>query len=58
MEIEGRGTTPVDRALDTWTCLMIDDLPTWIPPRWVDRKQRPLRNARVLARQQGLGLRC
>jgi len=39
---------------------MTDDLPTWIPPRWVDREQRPLRNARVLARQQGLGLglRC
>jgi Domain of unknown function (DUF222)/HNH endonuclease len=41
-----------------WTCVMIDDLPAWIPPKWVDREQRPLRNARVLARQQGLGLRC
>ncbi len=41
-----------------WTCVMIDDLPAWVPPRWVDPEQRPLRNTRVLARQQGLGLRC
>jgi len=41
-----------------WTCVMIDDLPAWVPPRWVDREQRPVRNARVLARQRGLGLRC
>ena len=40
-----------------WTCRMIDDLPAWIPPRWVDRDQKPLRNARVLARH-GPGLRC
>jgi hypothetical protein len=41
-----------------WTCLMVDDLPAWVPPRWIDREQRPLRNTRVLARQKGLGLRC
>jgi hypothetical protein len=40
-----------------WTCLMIDGLPAWIPPKWVDPEQRPLRNARVLARRPGLGLR-
>ena len=41
-----------------WTFVMIDDLPAWIPPKWVDREQRPLRNARVLARQQSGQLRC
>jgi len=40
-----------------WTCVMVDDLPAWVPPRWVDREQRPLRNARMLARQQGERLR-
>ena len=40
-----------------WTCLMIDGLPAWIPPRWVDREQRPLRHARITARQHGIGLR-
>jgi hypothetical protein len=34
-----------------WTCLMTDGLPTWIPPRWIDPEQRPLRNARITARQ-------
>ncbi len=33
-----------------WTCLMIDGLPAWIPPKWVDPQQRPLRNARITAR--------
>ncbi|MBB3325177.1 HNH endonuclease signature motif containing protein [Microlunatus antarcticus] len=41
-----------------WTCVMVDDLPAWIPPTWVDREQRPVLNARILARQRGLGLRC
>ena len=41
-----------------WTCQMIDDLPTWIPPKWVDREQRPIRNARITARHEALGLRC
>ena len=40
-----------------WTCVMIDDLPAWIPPIWVDRDRRPVRNARVLARRRGLPLR-
>jgi len=34
-----------------WTCLMTAGLPHWIPPRWIDREQRPLRNARVAVRQ-------
>ena len=33
---------------------MIDGLPAWVPPKWVDREQRPLRNARITARQQVL----
>ena len=37
-----------------WTCRMIDGLPAWIPPRWVDREQQPLRNTRITARQQVL----
>ena len=40
-----------------WTCRMIDGLPAWIPPRWVDREQRPLRHARITARQRGQTLR-
>lgn len=33
-----------------WTCRMnADQLPEWMPPRWVDRSQRPLVNSRVLA---------
>ena len=41
-----------------WTCRMIDRLPAWIPPRWVDPEQRPLRHTRITARQRGIGLRC
>ena len=41
-----------------WTCLMIDRLPAWIPPRWIDPEQRPLRHARITARQHGQRLRC
>ena len=41
-----------------WTCLMIDGLPAWTPPRWVDPEQRPLRHARITARQQEGVLRC
>ena len=40
-----------------WTCVMIDGLPAWIPPPWVDRERRPLRHARITARQHGIGLR-
>ncbi len=43
-------------AFRGWTCVMIDDLPAWIPPRWADPGRRPLRNARIVARQLGLGL--
>jgi hypothetical protein len=41
-----------------WTCRIIDGLPAWTPPRWLDPHQRPLRNARVTARQEGSRLRC
>ncbi|GAA3557184.1 HNH endonuclease signature motif containing protein [Microlunatus spumicola] len=30
-----------------WTCLMVDGLPAWVPPRWIDPDQRPLRNTRI-----------
>ena len=40
-----------------WRCVMLDDLPAWVPPRWIDHEQRPLRNTRVLARRVGIGLR-
>ena len=33
-----------------WTCRMVDRLPTWFPPRWVDPDQRGLRNSRITAR--------
>ena len=33
-----------------WTCRMLDRLPTWYPPRWVDPDQRPLHNTRITAR--------
>ncbi len=37
-----------------WTCHLGEDrLPVWIPPRLVDREQRPLRNARIAARRPG-----
>lgn len=41
---------PPQLAGGGWTCRMnADELPEWIPPRWVDRSQRPLVNSRVLA---------
>ena len=40
-----------------WACLMIDSLPAWVPPKWVDRERRPLRHARITARQHGQTLR-
>jgi hypothetical protein len=31
-----------------WTCRINDDgLPVWIPPRWIDPRQRPILNARI-----------
>ena len=33
-----------------WTCQMTDGLPTWTPPRWIDREQKPIRNTRITAR--------
>ena len=33
-----------------WTCHMTDGLPTWTPPRWIDREQKPIRNTRITAR--------
>ncbi|MET0694444.1 MAG: HNH endonuclease, partial [Propionibacteriaceae bacterium] len=33
-----------------WTCRIRDDgLPEWIPPKWVDREQKPLQNSRIIA---------
>lgn len=37
-----------------WTCRLIDGLPAWTPPRWIDPHQRPQVNARIVARH----LRC
>lgn len=35
-----------------WTCRMnAGGLPEWIPPRWLDREQRPLVNQRISGRQ-------
>ena len=33
-----------------WSCRMIDGLPAWIPPRWIDPQQRPQVNARLATR--------
>ena len=41
-----------------WTCRIIDGLPHWIPPRWVDPHQRPLLHDRIVARTVGRRLRC
>lgn len=30
-----------------WCCTMIDGLPWWIPPRWIDHDQKPLINHRI-----------
>ena len=31
-----------------WQCRINDDgLPVWIPPKWIDRQQRPILNARI-----------
>jgi hypothetical protein len=27
-----------------WRSIMIDELPHWVPPEWVDPKQKPKRN--------------
>lgn len=32
---------------DGWSCLLVDGLPTWIPPHWIDRERRPRRNHRI-----------
>jgi hypothetical protein len=32
-----------------WTCQMnADGLPTWVPPRWVDRQRRPILHPRII----------
>ena len=33
-----------------WRCEMIRGLPHWLPPRWVDREQRPILNDRLARR--------
>lgn len=35
-----------------WVCRLVDGLPAWVPPRWVDREQRPQLNARITARRR------
>ena len=31
-----------------WQCVInTDGLPVWIPPKWIDRQQRPILNARI-----------
>ncbi len=37
-----------------WSCRLVDGLPTWTPPRWVDPSQRPVVNARIATRR----IRC
>ena len=35
-----------------WTCrLNRDRLPTWIPPKWIDRQQRPILHSRIRVRR-------
>ena len=41
-----------------WTCRIIDGLPAWTPPKWVDPQQRPLTNTRITARRHPERLRC
>ncbi len=33
-----------------WECRMIDGVPNWIPPRWVDHDQKPMINFRIRQR--------
>jgi hypothetical protein len=36
-----------------WRCrINTDRLPEWIPPRWIDRHQKPLLNSRITAHRQ------
>lgn len=35
-----------------WSCRMIEGLPHWIPPRWVDREQKPILNQRLRRRHR------
>ena len=44
-------------AAHGWTCHMTDALPTWTPPKWIDREQKPIRNTRITARQLTAQLR-
>lgn len=30
-----------------WSCRLVEGLPTWIPPHWIDRERRPRRNHRI-----------
>jgi hypothetical protein len=30
-----------------WICQMIDGLPWWVPPKWIDPDQRPRQNTRI-----------
>jgi hypothetical protein len=30
-----------------WTCQMIDGLPWWVPPKWLDPDQKPRQSTRI-----------
>jgi hypothetical protein len=30
-----------------WACQMIDGLPWWVPPKWIDPEQKPRQNTRI-----------
>jgi len=30
-----------------WSCRLVEGLPTWIPPHWIDPERRPRRNHRI-----------
>jgi hypothetical protein len=29
-----------------WHATMLDGVPYWIPPKWLDQQQKPIRNTR------------
>jgi hypothetical protein len=33
-----------------WTCQMVDGLPWWVPPKWIDPEQKPRQNIRITRR--------
>jgi hypothetical protein len=39
-----------------WTCQMVDGLPWWVPPKWLDPDQKPRQNTRAKALTPSLRL--